>query len=358
MSILNRTPFPAIAFRQYNLAGDLNGVVSVRGTFKLVQDGALALAAKQEPLELADLYNGDPHETDLLRQSDLVPFKPGTDVTFVGAAFTSDGEPARTWTCGLSVGPVTKNLRVYGEREWKQVLAVEEKGFLGHRLETRRTGWKMGEPRAEPYVVLSWEKAFGGKIPSAPGAGLERNLSNPNGRGIVNEMVTAEIETVPAPQIEAIDRPVTDWRKQYEPENIAPIPPFWRQRQRLAGTYDDDWLKKRHPLLPADFDFRFWQCAHPDLISEPWLNGDEEFELRNLLYLHRRINGTLPGVRLRMQLPRGEAMGVTDFVLDGVHFDMRPGVGRVFLTWRAGFPWPDGDGLPEIIAYDPLPEAV
>ena len=96
MSVLNRTPFPDIAFRQYNLAGDLLGVVSVRGTFKLVEDGPLALAAEHEPLELADLYGGDPHETDLLRQGDLVPFKPGTDVTFVGAAYTSDGEPAKT----------------------------------------------------------------------------------------------------------------------------------------------------------------------------------------------------------------------------------------------------------------------
>ena len=68
MSVLNRTPFPDIAFRQYNLAGDLLGVVSVRGTFKLVENGPLALAAEQEPLELADLYGGDPHETDLLRQ--------------------------------------------------------------------------------------------------------------------------------------------------------------------------------------------------------------------------------------------------------------------------------------------------
>jgi hypothetical protein len=35
-------------------------------------------------------------------------------------------------------------------------------------------------------------------------------------------------------------------------------------------------------------------------------------------------------------------------VLDGVHFDMRPGVGRVFLTWRIGFPWPERRGLPRL----------
>ena len=35
MSVDNHTPFPALAFRQYNMVGDMMGVVVARGTFKL-----------------------------------------------------------------------------------------------------------------------------------------------------------------------------------------------------------------------------------------------------------------------------------------------------------------------------------
>ncbi|MDO5622439.1 MAG: DUF2169 domain-containing protein, partial [Paracoccus sp. (in: a-proteobacteria)] len=97
-------------------------------------------------------------------------------------------------------------------------------------------------------------------------------------------------------------------------------------------------IKNRHPLLPQDFDFRFWQCAHPDLITRGWLHGDEPFELCNLLRGHPRLSGRLPAIRLQMRLPVSGGTGVAPFVLDGVHFDMRPGIGCVFLTWRAGFP--------------------
>lgn len=356
MSVVNHTPFAAIAFRHYNLAGELNGVVAVRGTFRLVQDGPLAIAAQQEPLALTDVYAGeDPHACDLITQSNLVPFKPGTDVTFVGAAYTSDTEPAQSWTCGLSVGALCKDLRVHGRRDWIDVRHGEPKRRRLAPKKATRT-WSMGAAQSQTYVVLSWEQAFGGSLPAADAA--EAYPANPLGCGILNDTVADDLGRVRAPQIEAIEAPISDPGVQYEPHNLAPIAPFWAQRLQYAGTYDAHWLDTRHPLLPRDFDFRFWQCAHPDLIARPWLAGDEPFELRNLLYGHPRVRGTLPGIGLRMQLPRAAAMGVSDLVLDGVHFDLRPGVGRVFLTWRAGFPWPDGAGQPRIMAHERLPQAV
>ncbi len=357
MSVINQTPFTAIAFRQYDLAGRMMGVVSVRGTFNLVEDGPLALAQNQAPLLPADEYAGDPHETDMIAQSSLVPFKPGTDVTFVGAAYAPNEIPRASWTCGLTVGPVSKSLRVFGNRHWEAVRKPEGKGRPKQSQRGRREGWVMGEAEPAQYVVLSWNKAFGGSDPS----GLDEKEAyptNPIGRGIVSESAPEAVQRIPAPQIEDPDQPITDWRKKYEPQNIAPIPPFWPQRHQYAGTYDDAWLKHRYPMLPEDFDFRFWQCAHPDLVTQQWLKGDEPFELRKLIYQYPVVRGALPGIRLQMQLPRDGGTGVADFVLDGVHFDMRPDVGSVFLTWRAGFPWPDGKGVPEIVSHDPLPEAV
>lgn len=355
MSCLNHTPFPAIAFRQYNLAGDMLGVVSVRGTFLLTKDGPLALAREQVPLEMADLYDGDdPHRSQLVTQGNLVPFKPGTDITFVGAAYTDDGKPQQSWTCGLTVGPVSKDLRVYGPREW---IATHDKP-RPFRSAGSKQAWLLGEADPVSHVVLDWAKAFGGNMPPPADREPQQYERNPLGCGIVNGAMAEDGKRLPAPQIEAQDDPIIDWKSAYEPQNLGLIPPFWPQRLQFAGTYDDDWIRKRHPLLPKDFDFRFWQCAHPDLVAPDWLAGDEPFELRNLLYRYPVLRGELPGIRLEMRLPRPGGTGVAPFVLDGVHFDMRPKVGCVFLTWRAGFPWPDGRGMPEVVACDTLPEAV
>ncbi len=122
-------------------------------------------------------------------------------------------------------------------------------------------------------------------------------------------------------------------------------PPFWEVRRRHAGTMDDVWLAERHPLSPEDFDFRFWQSATPDCVTERWLSGSEIVTLTNLHREHPLMRVALPGVELKVTLVRrGRPDEVAPAVLDGVHFDFRDGSDAVALTWRASFPWPDGVG--------------
>ncbi len=60
------------------------------------------------------------------------------------------------------------------------------------------------------------------------------------------------------------------------------------------------------------------------------------------------FRGYLPNIRLQVEIDQGDGPARAPMVLDGVHFDMRPGVGRVFLTWRIGLPWPERRGLPKL----------
>ncbi|MFV0302573.1 MAG: DUF2169 domain-containing protein, partial [Paracoccus sp. (in: a-proteobacteria)] len=80
MELVNPTPMPGLAFRQFDQQGDLDCVVTLRGTFEHVQDGAARWCDEQMPLQWQDAYEGDPHETQLLHQGDLLPEKTGTDV--------------------------------------------------------------------------------------------------------------------------------------------------------------------------------------------------------------------------------------------------------------------------------------
>lgn len=357
MSVINHTPFPALAFRQYNLSGHLNGVLTVRGSFRLVPREALRLAERQLPLVMADEYAGDPLATDLIRQSDLVPFKPGTDVTFIGETNAPGGRPLASWTCGLSVGPVSKRLRVYGPRNWIELRDPDRKRLFREDARGKRTGWTLSEPMPVSQVDLIWANSYGGKIPFSPLGPEDADPANTIGKGIVTADIPDDIRCIPAHQIEDDGKSVARWDERATPQNLGPVPPFWKQRLRYAGTYDDAWLNNRHPLLPSDFDFRFWQCAPEGLTSSHWLTGDEPFELHNLVSGQPLAQGFLPGISLRMGLKSPSGFGVCDLVLDGVHFDFRRGEGMIYLTWRAGFPWADGEGQPELVMVQPTPEA-
>ncbi|TXI02175.1 MAG: DUF2169 domain-containing protein [Rhizobium sp.] len=343
MSVDNRTPFPALAFRQYNLAGDLLGIVVARGTFKLTSGGPLVMDDVQRPLVMSDTYDGDPHQTPQTACTDLAPFKPATDVTFIGAAFAPDGVAASSWTCGLKVGPVQKRLRVHGPRFWRAKTRKTWRGLVDRDKEDALDGWELtlGEPVT--HVPVDWRFAFGGRLDG--GETFERN---PVGIGLVDEERFRDKPEWPAPQIEDADEPIRSVGDRLAPAGFGPLSPFWEDRLEKAGTYDDAWLNERHPLLPRDFDFSFWQAAHPDLIANPWLQGDEPFELDHLLPGIATLQGRLPNIRLEVTIDRGTGPARGPMVLDGVHFDMRPGVGRVFLTWRIGFLWPERRGLPKM----------
>jgi hypothetical protein len=65
------------------------------------------------------------------------------------------------------------------------------------------------------------------------------------------------------------------------PLSRPPVGKGWLPRRNSAGTYGDRWLAERHPYLPADFAFEYWNSA-PEDQQIPWLEGDEVIALYNL----------------------------------------------------------------------------
>jgi hypothetical protein len=93
----NNTPFAAIGFEQMHRDGDRMAIIAARGRFELSADGRLAVAAKQE-IVLADECQGEPLKATLTKVSDLVPFRPATDITVQGVSYPSQGETPPNWT--------------------------------------------------------------------------------------------------------------------------------------------------------------------------------------------------------------------------------------------------------------------
>lgn len=224
-------------------------------------------------------------------------------------------------------------LRVYGPRFWEPVEGQHD--------------WEMGQAEPATQVPLSYYQAFGGLIPRDDEAAEDPqdcHRYNPLGPGVLLLEHCPMGMRFTAPQIEAVDDPIIDWRKDYEPKGFAPIAPVWRFREQYTGTYDETWLETRHPFLPPDFDYRFYNCAHPDLIFKSFLQGDETIQLVNLHPECRHMQVTLPALKMEATAIYEDKASVSQILhLDGVHFDLlQEGLPRLRLTWRTAFAWQSG----------------
>ncbi|WP_227739769.1 MULTISPECIES: DUF2169 domain-containing protein [Burkholderia] len=182
--------------------------------------------------------------------------------------------------------------------------------------------------------------------------------NNPIGLGFAERwfLDATKLQRVAAPQIEAGSEPISmqGWlaavngqaHPSLHPAGVGIVGKAWKSRRELAGTYDDQWLAERHPGLPDDFQFRYWNGAHPQM-QVPHLKGDETIVLTNLV--PAGTPGSTVGERgntiLRIALPGHLPMGsvYTDqslkfapLLLDTLSVDLSEAAKPVVtLAWRA-----------------------
>jgi hypothetical protein len=103
----------------------------------------------------------------------------------------------------------------------------------------------------------------------------------------------------------------------------------------LAGTYDEKWEKERLPLLPVDFNERYYQCAPEDQQVLGYSKGGEPVELHHLS----------PGGLLCFTLPRVWLSFSTNFGGEIVKHHaklhtliLEPDFPRMILVWHTYMP--------------------
>lgn len=319
LEIVNRTPFPAGIAPSADREGVDHAHVSVKGTFTIAPGGQLGVAAEQVPLWEGDQHGGDPAVTGIRYASDLGPAKTGTDVALLGHAYPKGGR-GRQVDVGIQVGPVRKVLRVFGDRKWTRAAL----------------GWVASPPVEFEKIPLVWERAYGGLDESNPDKPAV-DLRNPVGTGFSAHGNRERLEGLALPNLEDVRQLITAWNTRPPPACPGFVGPGWEPRRRLAGTYDEAWMKERFPLLPPDFDEAHHSAATPELVARPHLQGGERVA----------VVGASPDGDLSFDLPR-MALSVTAWVrgLRSVHRPrlelvvVEPDRKRVSLTWRASFPCP------------------
>lgn len=305
----NGTPFAALAFEQLHRDRRRMAVVCVRASYSLQPDGGLVLGRRQA-LVLADEYDGPPATSPLVRAGDLVPFKPGADVTVLADAHAPNGEPATSWTAGVRVDDHASILRVHGRRTWEP-----QRG-------ARPPAWRLSEAEPATSVPIDYRRASGGRIIGHPQGAADRR--NPVGAGLIDPAVTSPGLAYDAATIDAEEAQVRAVGDRPEPAGFGPMGPSYQSRQRHLGTLDMEQIARTGSRLPDDHDYRYWQCAHPGLRLGGHLPAGATVALGRL------VEG---GGTLRFRIPAAEPVvvysvpGGGDVAAaanrDGLHVDLR-----------------------------------
>jgi len=284
LQISNDTPFAISTLRWLDLDNKPKLTVVVKATFMMGHKGEeVRTTPKQLPVFGHDITTDA--KPSVRFESDLAPFKPCTDVVLVGRAYAPEGKPVTEIVAGLRVGQLRYGVAVIGDRKWQTQLL--EKPTISY---------------TQPFLTMDlvYERAFGGFDKPAGMYCKDNHV----GTGFIGKRSAERVEGLNLPNLEDPRNLINAWNSRPRPAGFGFYGRSWAPRLAYAGTYGDKYMKERHPLLPTDFSYRFFNGAHPDLQVGGYLRGDEEVDLLNVCPGASRVNFRLPGVQPKITVER------------------------------------------------------
>ena len=281
----------------------------VKATFNI--SAQLTLTDEQLPPVESDVYWTDPGKSSIKYASDFHIGKPATDIIMLGHACAPGKQEVRQLDVNLSVGQISKTIRVYGNRQW-----------LDGSITT---------PASFNTMPMVYEKAYGG-LHMVNGQLAESDTRNPVGRGFAGSRKIEEMNGVPLPNLEDPEHLIQAPTDEPAPACFGACAPNWKPRAEYAGTYDEQWQTMRAPYLPLDFDKRFLNVSHPDLIYPGYLKGGEAVQI-NHMHPAGELNFEVPRVQLVTRVRIAGVEETPDFSLETLILE--PNQLRMSLVWRA-----------------------
>jgi hypothetical protein len=309
--LINNTSFAASTECLYDADGQDTLIVTVKATFTM--DVPMRLADVQAEPAQDDSYWGEEGLSSVKQGADITLIKSGTDIIMTGSAIAPGGKKVRELDVHLSAGPVSKTVRVFGDRVWQPSLL-----FL-----------TPSSPELFDTMPLVYERAYGGIHERD-----EKTLSeprNPSGRGFTGKRKKKELTGQPLPNIEDPKNLIRITDDTPVPAGFGWIAPNWEPRKSYAGTCDHAWEENRAPYLPEDFDRRYLQAAHPDLISAEPLQGGEDVRMTHMSP-DGEICFRLPTVTFDVIAEFGDDIESIAMTLSTVH--LMPNERQFSLVWH------------------------
>lgn len=264
--IINQSKFPMVGFEHRFYHGNPYWCIVLKATYEWDDAGNTRLLEEQPGMQVNDLLEVPDNPWSSLRYpTDLTPFKPATDVWVSGTAHPMGGQ-AEVWPAQLSIGSMTKKIKLFGPRRW-------EYSFV--------SGWKLTKPAPCAGVWLRYENAYGGHR-GALADTREVYPANPIGTGWLGGRKPGIEETIRAPQCEGWEDFIDRFDRGYAPAGLSPMPNYFADRMQFAGTTDALWEKASAPNIPLDMKMDFWNAAPLDQRIPGYLKGGETLEMIGL----------------------------------------------------------------------------
>ncbi len=271
LQLKNNTPFAANLALFPNEDGIDSLYILASATFNIGKKWTLA--DEQIPPRAEDEYWGDDPQTSSLKYaSDSHTGKPTSDIIMLGHAWAPEGKKMTQQDVTLRVGHVNKTVRVFGDRQWQ--------------------GGSITAPQPFESMPLIYERAFGGVHKHEEDI-LSAELRNLVGCGYLGKQKSKILDGTLVPNLEDPKQLLQAAGDVVPPAGFGAISPNWQPRVSYVGTYDETWQTRRAPYLPEDFDSRFFNLAHPDLIYPGYLQGGEPVQ----------ISGAHPMGNIQFNLP-------------------------------------------------------
>lgn len=276
MAILeNKSDFQGDLIPAQGKDGRIYLAAVIKGTFDIKNGGEIVNSSEQEGVCYADEYFGEEGKSSIRMGSDVAIRKPGTDVVMMGTAYAPNQQPVTKMPVTLQLGPVIKSVMIFGDRIWNRMLGI----------------LYISKPKPFLKMPLKYEYAFGGADTRHKNPAKHNwEHRNPVGTGFYAHKPE---NGQPLPNIEDPRNLIKNWSDRPAPAGFGFIDRNWEQRAQYTGTYDEKWKNEQFPLLPEDFDDRAFQAAHPELICNPYLQGNEPV----------KITGVVPEGVLSFNLP-------------------------------------------------------
>ena len=314
MEIINQTPFTFACISGNLFFPKYSITLIVKGFFDLII-GAQAVPSEEQIFPTGDEFY--PEDEDMqggaMYSSDFAFFKPRADLLLVGKCHAPKGTKVAARQVKFQVDSKSKILNVFGNRYWKR-------GLLGS---------SSTDPEPFSEIDLRYENSFGG-------IGYKKN---PVGKGINKIKDNSGNNLLPLPNILHPDDQIISPGSKLEPAGFGPLERMWEQRYSMLGTYKGNYLKKRWPWFPTDFDWGYFNAAPHDMQVEGYLKGDEEMYFENLHPEYLQLKTKLPGLRVRcflneLERPDSDTTNFREIgmKLDTLWVDMD--AEKLSLVWR------------------------
>lgn len=237
----------------------------IKATFDIALDGKLTFATEQVSVNLDGEHVGDPEFSSYIYEPECAFTKMYTDVVVLGDAVAP--KPQTHLLVEIQVGNLQKKIGVIGDRQWlKQAI-----------------GYAMSDITPFERMPMVYENAFGGwdkRHENTDYHGFEAR--NTAGKGYYRTDVPHVEVPMYLPNLEDPDALIQSIDDRPEPVGCGFTLPHWRPRVSYAGTYDAAWELERSPLLPRDFDRRFFNAASTGMVADRYFVGNETVTIKNM----------------------------------------------------------------------------